>query len=70
MNEENYGKRNPFMDDPAPGYEDPCQVSGCEGEVVVDDMGFTLCHEHSMLPEFDRAIRRAAAKEEWKDPQI
>lgn len=34
MNEENYGKRNPFMDDPAPGYEQPASRIDWEIEIA------------------------------------
>ena len=73
MNEENYSInwQNSHGNPPGyPDYEDSCQVKYCENEVVVDDFGFVLCYEHSMLPEYDRAIRRAADKEEWKEPHI
>lgn len=50
-------------------YEDSCEVSGCENEVILDDYGMVLCAEHCKLPEYREAMNRLAEKEAFMDCQ-
>jgi len=43
--------------------DDVCQVQGCDQEVIFEDYGYTLCHQHSQLPEYARSIADLARKE-------